>query len=84
MEMKNHPMSDQSLEDTLHTVRLMKWRVSVHYEFETHGLLQSFWLFTHPCGKWIKAEGPAASEVLVLQLALGDALDHHCDAQTNP
>jgi hypothetical protein len=43
-----------------------------------------FWLFIHaPCNRCIKAEGAARSEVTVLQLALGDAMDHHCDAQEN-
>jgi hypothetical protein len=73
---------NQSLERTLGELRLMGWQVASHHEFERHKQLRTLWLFTHPCGHWIKAEGAAASEVLVLQLALGDALDHHCDVQT--
>ncbi len=69
---------DQSLESTLAELRKRGWQVASHHEFELHKQTRTFWLFTHACGRWIKAEGAAASEVLVLQLALGDALHHHC------
>jgi hypothetical protein len=77
----NGSKSNQPLEGTLAELREKGWRVAAHHEFELHKQLRTFWLFTHPCGRWIKAEGAASSEVLVLQLALGDALDHHCDPQ---
>jgi hypothetical protein len=77
------PHPSQSLESTLAELRKLGWLIAAHHEFELHKQLRTFWLFTHPCGRWIKAEGAASSEVLVLQLALGDALDHQCDAQTN-
>ena len=75
------PNPSQSLESTLAELRKLGWQVAAHHEFELSKQLRSFWLFTHPCGRWIKAEGAANSEILVLQLALGDALDHHCDAK---
>jgi hypothetical protein len=75
----NGSKSNQSLASTLEELRSKGWQVAAHHEFERHKQLRTFWLFTHPCGRWIKAEGAAASEVLVLQLALGDASQHHCD-----
>jgi hypothetical protein len=75
----NGSKSNQSLASTLAQLREKGWCVAAHHEFEMHKQLRTFWLFTHPCGRWIKAEGAATSEVLVLQLALGDALDHQCD-----
>ncbi len=77
----NGSKSNQSLVSTLAQLRKMGWLIAEHHEFEVHKQLRTFWLFTHPCGRWIKAEGDVSREVLVLQLALGDALDHHCDAQ---
>ena len=60
----------------------MGWQVAEHHEFLVHKQLRTFWLFIHePCNRCIKAEGAARFEVLALQLALGDAMDHHCDAQ---
>ena len=78
----NGSKSDQSLVSTLAALREKGWQVAAHHEFEMHKQLRTFWLFTHPCGRWIKAEGAAASEVLVLQLALGDAANHHCEEGT--
>jgi hypothetical protein len=71
---------DQSIESTLGELRSRGWEVAAHHEFETHGVLRTFWLFTHKCGRCIKAEGAARSEVLVLQVALADAIHHRCDA----
>jgi len=73
------PNPSQSLESTLGELRSKGWRVAAHYEFELNNQMRTYWLFTHACGRWIKAEGAASSEVLVLQLALGDAANHHCD-----
>ncbi len=76
---------NQSTASTLAELRKMGWHVAAHHEFERHKQVRTFWLFSHdPCGRWIKAEGAARSEILVLQLALGDALDHHCDIPTEP
>ncbi len=77
--MTEEESSDQSLESTLSELRSKGWRVAAHYDFELNKQLRTAWLFTHSCGRWIKAEGAASSEVLVLQLALGDAANHHCD-----
>ena len=74
--------TNQSLDETLAELRKMGWTVAAHHEFEMQKQLRSFWLFTHPCGKWIKAEGAVSSELLVLQLALGDAIDHRCDVSS--
>ena len=71
--------ADQSLEDTLVELRLMGWRVAAHYEFVLNNQTHTYWLFAHPCNRLIEAQGDASREVLVLQLALGDALDHRCD-----
>jgi hypothetical protein len=80
----NGSKSNQSLASTLDELRSKGWQVAAHHEFEMHKQLRTFWLFTHPCGRWIKAEGAASSEVLVLQLALGDAANHHCEEGKSP
>ena len=72
------PNPNQSLDSTLGELRSKGWRVAAHYEFDLNHQLRTFWLFIHPCNQCIKAEGAASSEVLVLQLALGDAINHHC------
>ncbi len=33
------------------------WLVAVHNDYRQGGVLQTFWLMTHPCGIYIKAEG---------------------------
>ena len=77
--MMTEAYSDQSLDSTLGELRSKGWRVAAHYEeFDQNHQLRTFWLFIHPCNQCIRAEGAASSEVLVLQLALGDANDHHC------
>jgi hypothetical protein len=69
---------NQSLDSTLAELRSKGWRVAAHHEFELNNQLRTVWLFMHPCNQCIKAEGDVSHEVLVLQLALGDAIKHHC------
>ncbi len=71
--------TNQSLDDTLGEIRSKGWRVAAHYEFELNDQWRTFWLFTHACGKFIEGQGAADSEILVLQLALGDVVKHLCD-----
>jgi hypothetical protein len=70
---------DQFLDSTLDKLREMKWLVVAHYEFMLHRQLRTVWFFVHVCGQSIKAEGASSSELLVLQMALGDALAHTCN-----
>jgi len=48
------------------------WMVAVHNDYRQHGRLNTFWLLTHPCGKWVKGEG--ADDALALRAALTAAL----------
>lgn len=33
------------------------WRVAVHNDYRQHGQDWTFWLLTHPSGRWVKGEG---------------------------
>jgi hypothetical protein len=73
---------NQSLDSTLAELRGLGWRVAAHYEFELNNQPHTHWLFAHPCNRLIEAQGDVSHEVLILQLALGDAYNHHCDEGT--
>lgn len=34
------------------------WMVAVHNDYRLNGETMTFWLLTHPDGRWIKGEGP--------------------------
>lgn len=55
-------MSD--LENKLSTLRANGWRVAVHNDYRLNGKFHTFWLFTHPNGRWIKGEGTSDDEAL--------------------
>lgn len=40
------------------------WRVAVHNDYRLNGQDHTFWLFTHPNGRWIKGEGRNDAEAL--------------------
>ena len=33
------------------------WTVAVHNDYRKDGKAMTFWLFTHPDGRWVKGEG---------------------------
>ena len=51
----------QADRDALHKAG---WRVAVHNDYRLNGEDHTFWLFTHPNGRWIKGEGRTDAEAL--------------------
>jgi hypothetical protein len=47
------------------------WRVAVHNDYRQHGQDCTFWLLTHPTGRWVKGEG--VSDGLALDQAMNEA-----------
>lgn len=45
------------MEEVLKQLREAGWRVAVHNDYKLGGVDHTFWLFTHPCGLWLKGEG---------------------------
>jgi hypothetical protein len=54
--------------DMLALLRKQGWRVAVHNDYRQHGMDCTFWLLTHPSGRWVKGEG--VSDALALDQAL--------------
>lgn len=54
--------------DMLTLLRGAGWRVAVHNDYRQHGQEWTFWLLTHPNGRWIKGEG--VSDALALDQAM--------------
>lgn len=49
---------------SLETLRLAGWSVAVHNDYRQGGRFHTFWLLTHPCGRWVKGEGSSDLEAL--------------------
>lgn len=47
----------ESLSEMLRQIREAGWSVAVHNDYRQNGIACTFWLFTHPNGKWLKGEG---------------------------
>lgn len=47
----------RSLTSMLRILREAEWVVGVHNDYRQNGKLMTFWLFTHPSGRWLKGEG---------------------------
>jgi hypothetical protein len=47
----------RSLTSMLRILRENGWTVGVHNDYRQGGKLMTFWLFTHPSGRWLKGEG---------------------------
>jgi len=64
-------VSDEALSASgyLAILRNEGWRVAVHNDYRQDGRDWTFWLLTHPDGRWIKGEGISDG------LALGAAFD---------
>lgn len=41
----------------LRALRSDGWTVAVHNDYRLNGEPHTFWLFTHPSGRWLKGEG---------------------------
>ena len=67
------------MKDLTH-LRALGWSVAVHNDYKSNGLPMTFWLFTHPSGRWVKGE--AASDEEALKECLRNALCCPCCAAT--
>lgn len=45
-------------------LKSMGWAVGVHNDYRLNGEDHTFWLFTHPAGRWVKGEGRTDIEAL--------------------
>lgn len=54
----------------LNELRAQGWTVAVHNDYRLGGEPHTFWLLTHPSGRWIKGEGRTDDEALAQCLAL--------------
>ncbi len=52
------------LEIELDVMREAGWSVAAHNDYRQDGRLRVFWLFTHPGGRWLKAEGDSDLEAV--------------------
>jgi hypothetical protein len=48
----------------LDNLRTAGWSVAVHNDYKLNGVAMTFWLFTHPNGRWCKGEGKTDSEAI--------------------
>jgi hypothetical protein len=56
--------------------RAAGWTVAVHNDYALNGHAHTFWLWTHPDGRYVKGEGRTDAEALALCFPhLADALD---------
>ena len=57
--------SDEEVE----RLRSEGWSVAVHNDYRANGQRMTFWLFTHPSGRWIKGEGSTDAEAVQAAIA---------------
>ncbi len=57
------------LTPTLGRLRMAGWSVAVHNDYRLDGAQWTFYLFTHPDGRWVKGEGRTDAEALALAWA---------------
>ena len=50
--------------DTPADIRKSDWSVGIHNDYYVKGKFHTFWLFTHPSGKFVKGEGRTDREAL--------------------
>lgn len=53
------------LAERLRRIRAEGWRVAVHNDYRLDGRDCTFWLFTHPDGRWVKGEGGTDADALL-------------------
>jgi hypothetical protein len=51
--------------NTLSDLREKGWRVAVHNDYRLNGQDMTFWLMTHPDGRYLKGEGTTDLEALL-------------------
>jgi hypothetical protein len=51
-------------DDALEHLRALGWMVAVHNDYQLNGVFHTFWLFTHPDGRYVKGEGTSDCEAL--------------------
>lgn len=49
-------------------MRAAGWSVAVHNDYRLNGEPQTFWLFTHPNGRWVKGEASTDAKALAVAL----------------
>jgi hypothetical protein len=60
--------------------RAAGWSVAVHNDYRLNGEPHTFWLFTHPRGRWVKGEGRTDAEALAqVRSAIGAGVVHDED-----
>lgn len=50
--------------EVLARLRSRGWMVAVHNDYQLAGDLHTFWLLTHPDGRWMKGEGRTDAEAI--------------------
>jgi hypothetical protein len=53
------------LEEMLGNLREVGWTVAVHNDYRQGGKLMTFWLFTHPDGRWLKGEAESDRQAVM-------------------
>ena len=48
----------------IETLRAAGWSVAIHNDYRLKGGTYTFWLLTHPSGRWIKGEGGSDEQAL--------------------
>ncbi len=56
-----YPAPDRSSPDDL---RAAGWSVGIHNDYRLKGVPHTFWLLTHPTGRFLKGEGRTDAEAL--------------------
>ena len=54
----------RSLTSMLRLLRDAGWMVAVHNDYRQDGKLMTFWLFTHPMGRWLKGEAESDEDAV--------------------
>lgn len=49
------------------------WMVAIHNDYRINGEAMTFWLFTHPDGRWVKGEGKTDAEAVTSAALAGPA-----------
>lgn len=52
------------MEEKLKRLRSLGWAVAIHNDYMVGGTPMTFWLFTHPTGKFVKGEGYTDEDAL--------------------
>lgn len=68
---------DGEVTRALARLREYGWSVAVHNDYRLDGKPMTFWLFTHPGGRWAKGEGATDAEALdaVFEMVMHGAQD---------